>query len=67
MIGFGGYMVHVARLEGSIFIILAIGDVFIVAGIILVILVFVGVIGAVLSSKIVLSQVLLLTGAAVMP
>ena len=61
MIGFGSYIVHIARIEGSIFIILAIGDIFIVAGIVLVILVIVGVIGAALSSKIVLSQVTILT------
>lgn len=48
---------HVAQIEGSIFIVLAIGDIFIVAGIILVILVVVGIIGAALSSKIVLCQV----------
>ena len=57
MIGFGSYIVHVAQIEGSIFVVLAIGDIFIIAGIILVILVVVGIIGAALSSKIVLCQV----------
>ena len=57
MIGFGSYIIHVAHIEGSLFVVLAIGDILIIAGIILVILVVVGVIGAALSSKIVLSQV----------
>ena len=57
MIGFGSYIVHIGQIEGSVFIVLAIGDIFIVAGIILVILIVVGIIGAALSSKIVLCQV----------
>lgn len=59
IIGFGSYIVHVAQIDGSIFIVLVIGDIFIVAGIILVILVVVGIIGAALSSKIVLCQVII--------
>ena len=57
VIGFGSYIVHIGQIEGSVFIVLAIGDIFIVAGIILVILIVVGIIGAALSSKIVLCQV----------
>ena len=57
MIGLGSYMVYVAHVEGSPTAILAIGYLFIISGIVLLLLVVFGVIAAVFASKIVLAQV----------
>ena len=57
VISLGSYTVYVAHVEGSPTAIIAIGYIFIISGIVLLLLVVVGVIAAVFAAKIVLAQV----------